>query len=153
MARRTLKDDTKPDVIQTSFRTWIMWVKSNPSIAATMAVVIILIGVSIWGYVTYQSNENDKIQYTLSQAMNGFENFMNTGKPDMLAKTEAAFRTVAKKNAGGPSDIAELYLGAIAATKGNKQEAQTIYKGIVKNPSNSTVKKLAETALLRLDTK
>jgi predicted negative regulator of RcsB-dependent stress response len=137
----------KPDAVQTSFKQAIEWVRLNPSASVVIAVLIALIAISAWGYTTFNANKNEKFQYALSQGMSIFEMYASTGKAEDLAKAEAVFKTVAQKNSGGTGDVARLYLARISTMRGNAQEAQNMYRGLLKSSSSDTIKKLAESGV------
>ena len=113
----------------------------------------VLVVLAVWGYAAYRTGEDEKAQYALLQGMNSFRDYTVNPKSDGLSKAEASFKKVTGESSGGLRDIAKLYLAKIAAIKGMKEQARSLYAEIDKKPSNDVVKKLSEIGLRESGTK
>lgn len=154
MARRKIKEEIKkPDILLSAFQHFLIWIKANTKICVVGAIVIIAFGLSAWGYAAYRASEEQKAQYALFQGIRGFQEYSLTNKGDALSGAESSFKRVAKEGPRGIRNVAKLYLARIAALKGNKQEAKTLYGEIARKSSNDVIKRLSETALQDLEKK
>jgi hypothetical protein len=152
MARRKIKEEIKkPDILLSAFQHFLDWIKANTRTCIVGGIVIIVIGLSTWGYVAYRASEEEKAQYALFQGIRGFQEYSVTNKADALSGAESSFKRVAKEGSRGIRNIAKLYLARIAALKGNKQEAKALYGEVARRSSNDVTKKLSETALQDLE--
>jgi len=137
----------KPDIFQTTFQGVLEWTKGHRTTCIGGAVALVLVVLAVWGYAGYRTGENQKAQYALAQGMNFFRDYTVNPKGDGLSKAEGSFKQVAGESSGGLRDIARLYLAKIAAIKGMKEQARSLYAEINKKPANDVVKKLSEIGL------
>jgi predicted negative regulator of RcsB-dependent stress response len=152
MPRRKIREELKrEDFLLSSFEKSKSWIGENLRLCIVAALVIVLLGLSGWAFTAYKNGKNDRAQYFLATGIAKFQEYTIANKADSLSKAEADFKQVVKIGSDGPRDAAQLYLAQIALTKGKKEEAKALYKGIVKKPSNDIVKKLAETGLSSLE--
>ena len=140
-------------MIQSAFQHAAEWMRGHRTTCIAAAVAVVLVVLAVWGYAAYRTGEDEKAQYALFQGMNSFRDYTVNPKGDGLSKAEASFKKVAEENSGGLRDVAKLYLAKIAAIKGSKEQARSLYAEIDKKPSNDVVKKLAETGLRESGTK
>jgi hypothetical protein len=148
MQKKTIKEDTKrEDFFITSVEKCKAWITNNTKTFVISVIVVIALASTGWAYVYYLSSKNERVQYALSGAIKGYQEYMVSKKAESLPKAETTFKTIEKDSSGGVRDIARLYLARIAELKGNTQEAKTMYDRIVKNPASKLTQKLAETSL------
>ncbi len=137
----------KPDFLQTTFQGALEWTKGHRTACICGAVAVLVVVLAVWGYAAYRAGENEKAQYALLQGLNGFREYSVDPKSDGLSKAEASFKKVAGESSGGLRDIAKLYLAKIAAIKGMKEQARSLYAEINRKPANDVIKKLSEIGL------
>ena len=148
MPRKKMKQEIrKPDIFQTTFRRALEWMKGHRTACIGGAVAALLVLLAAWGYAAYRTGENEKAQYALFQGLNSFRDYAANPKGDGLSKAEGSFKKVAGESSGGLRDIARLYLARIAAIKGMKEQAWSLYAEINKKPANDVIKKLSEIGL------
>jgi predicted negative regulator of RcsB-dependent stress response len=152
MPKRKIKEELKKtDFLLATFEKWKAWARENTRTCIIGGAVIVLVCLSGWAFLAYRSNKNQQAQYLLSVGIASFQEYSLANKADALPKAEADFRKVARESSDGLRDAAELYLAQIAAIKGKKDEARTLYNRIVRNASNSVTKQLAERGLQNLE--
>ena len=152
MPKRKIREELKKeDFLLSTFEKWKAWIRENTRTCIVGAAVVILVCLSGWAFLAYRSSKNEKAQYLLAAGITSFQEYTMANKADALPKAEADFRKVVQGSSDGLRDAAKLYLAQIAAIKGNKDEAKTLYKGIIRNPSNDITKKLAETGLQNVE--
>jgi predicted negative regulator of RcsB-dependent stress response len=147
MAKKTKVESKKPDAFVTAYQNCVAWIKSNTRTSIIIGVVIVCLGLAVWGLSAYQANKNQEAQYALSQGIKNFDEYTVTGKGDGLSKAEEDFKGLTKKGPARIRDVAELYLARIAIMKGKPDEARALYAEVLKHPSNDVVKKLSENGL------
>jgi hypothetical protein len=148
MPRKKMKQEIrKPDLLQTTFRRVLEWTNGHRTACIAAAAALVLVVLAVWGYTAYRTGENEKAQYALFQGMNSFHAYTVDPKSDGLSKAEGSFKKVAGESSGGLRDIARLYLARIAAIKGMKEQAGSLYAEINKKPANDVTKKLSEIGL------
>lgn len=140
-------------MLQTSLQRTTAWVKGHTRTCIIAAAVALVMIVSGWGYAAYRAGKDEKAQYRLSEGIRSFQEYTANPGGDGLSKAEASFKSVAAEGSGGLRDVARLYLARIAAARGAKDEARSLYSQLLKNPSNDVVKKLAETGLREMEKK
>lgn len=148
MPRKKMKQEIrKPDIFQTTFQQVLEWTKGHRTVCIGGAAAALVLVLAVWGYAGYRTGENEKAQYALAQGMNFFRDYTVNPKGDGLSKAEGSFKKVAGESSGGLRDIARLYLAKIAAIKGMKEQAWSLYAEINKKPANDVIKKLSEIGL------
>ena len=147
MAKKTSVELKKPDVMLLAYQNFINWVKKNRQASIVIGIVIVCLGLAVWGLFAFQAGKNQRAQYTLSQGMKSFEEYVNTGKGDGLSKAEESFTHLATTGPSGMRDVAKLYLARIALLRGKKDQALALYAEIRKKPSNDVIKMLSDNAL------
>lgn len=152
MPRRKLREELKrEDFLLSTFEKSKIWVRENVRNVIIGTIVVVLLALSGWAFAAYKAGKNDRAQHLLATGISKFQEYEMANKADALPKAEADFKEVVKNSSDGPRDAAQLYLARIAVAKGNKEEAKALYRRIVQKPSNSIVKKLAETGLLNIE--
>lgn len=149
MARNQLKEDRKPDILLVTIERVATLVRKNPKPFIMGLVVVVVVGLAIGAFSFYRSQQNEKAQFQLSQAMETLGEYMATQKEDALSRAETQFRDLTKGKPRGVSDIASLYLTRITYLKGKSEEAKTMYAELASRASSPVVKQLAEQALKR----
>lgn len=149
MARNQLKEDRKPDILLVTIGHVATVVRKNPKPFIMGLVVVVVVGLAIAAFSFYRSQQNEKAQFQLSQAMETLGEYMATQKEDALGRAETQFRDLTKGKPRGVSDIASLYLARITYIKGKSEEAKTMYAELASRASSPVVKQLAEQALKR----
>lgn len=146
MAKKTLVETKKQDVLFSGLQQLAFWVRDNARTAIIAGVVIVCLVLGGWGLALYQANRSEKAQYALFQAVRSFEEYSYTGKGDGLTKAEDSFKKLVKDSPGGVKDLSRLYLARIATMKGKNDEARALYAEVSKNPANDVVKTLSDEA-------
>lgn len=149
MARNQLKEDRKPDILLVTIERVATLVRKNPKPFIMGLVVVVVVGLAIGAFSFYRSQQNEKAQFQLSQAMETLGEYMATQKENALSRAETQFRDLTKGKPRGVSDIASLYLARITYLKGKSEEAKTMYAELASRASSPVVKQLAEQALKR----
>lgn len=149
MARNQLKEDRKPDILLVTIERVATLVRKNPKPFIMGLVVVVVVGLAIGAFSFYRSQQNEKAQFQLSQAMETLGEYMATQKEDALSRAETQFRDLTKGKPRGVSDIASLYLARITYLKGKSEEAKTMHAELASRASSPVVKQLAEQALKR----
>lgn len=149
MVRNQLKEDRKPDILLVTIERVATLVRKNPKPFIMGLVVVVVVGLAIGAFSFYRSQQNEKAQFQLSQAMETLGEYMATQKEDALSRAETQFRDLTKGKPRGVSDIASLYLARITYLKGKSEEAKTMYAELASRASSPVVKQLAEQALKR----
>jgi hypothetical protein len=137
----------KPDFFQTAFRQVLEWTKGHRKVCIAAAAAVLVAALAVWGYGAYRAGEDEKAQYALFQGLNAFRDYTANPNGDGLLKAEGSFKKVAGESSGGLRDVARLYLARIAAIKGMKEQARSLYAEISKKPANDVIKKLSEIGL------
>jgi hypothetical protein len=153
MAKRSIKQDKKPDIIMRTFAFGIDWVKANLKLCVAGAVTVLVVCLCVAGYVYYSNKQDDKAEYLLSQGMQSFAQYNSSGSEEALKKAEDAFNKTVNEKRKKTAIVARLYLGKIDYMKGKTEEAKKIYKEIQSESSDPTVKMLSERALSYIDKK
>ncbi len=111
----------------------------------TFAAVLLIVAA---GFVlTYHTkNQNDKVQYLLSQGMQAFEQYGTNGKKEDLDKAQTVFTEAAGKKRGESQYIAKLYLARIATAQGKGDDAQKLYQEVAKGTSSQILKDISTKA-------
>jgi hypothetical protein len=153
MAKKTNLEFKKPDVVLLTYQNFINWVRNNKQASIAIGVIIVCVGLAIWGLSAFQASKNQRAQYALSQGMRSFEEYASTGKGDGLSKAEESFTHLSQTGPSPMRDVAKLYLARIALMKGKKDQALALYGEISKKPSTNVVKMLSDNALGSLQKK
>jgi predicted negative regulator of RcsB-dependent stress response len=153
MATRKAKAEVKkPDFLLRFIDNSYQFVKANLKLCVIGLVACLLIVSAVYGYALYDKNKNDKIQYSLSQAIKAFDTYIATGKADDLAKAEASFKEVSGKK-GDASFVASLYLARIEYVRGKKEDALKLYKELLQRTSDPDFKPIVEKSITQLEKK
>lgn len=148
MTKKKVKEELKrPDIVLAAIGHVAGWVKEHTRLCVIGAVVLVAIALAVTGYRIYQANEDEKLQYQLTEGIRAFQELAISGSEDALKKAESAFKALSRSRAKGVDDIAKLYLGKIYYSVGNTEEARALYLDVKDRGSDGTLRKLAETAL------
>jgi predicted negative regulator of RcsB-dependent stress response len=149
VARNQLKEDRKPDILLVTIERVTTLVRKNPKPFIMGLVVVLVVALAIAAFTYYRSQQNERAQFQLSQAMETLGEYMATQKEDALSRAETQFRDLTKGRPRVVSDIATLYLARITYLKGKPEEAKAMYTELASRASSPVVKQLAEQALKR----
>jgi hypothetical protein len=155
MVRKTIKADTKgPDAVTKAFQFFLAYVRNNTRKCIAIGAAVLCAILVVLGYFYYEDKRNERVQYTLAQAISAFESYTMSGKEDLLKLAEGNFQSIAKERFKRTDSVARLYLGRIALLKGNKDEAVKLFTEVLKNSPGPLLTSLAQQALDSLkDTK
>jgi predicted negative regulator of RcsB-dependent stress response len=154
MAKNKLKQDIKkPDIVIRTFTYIIRQVRENLKLCIAGFVGILVICLCIFAYMLYEKKQDDKVQYMLSQGIQGFAEFSATGNEEALKKAEDAMNNVVNEKRKKTQSIAKLYLGKIYYIKGNTEESKKIYKEVQNESNEPVIKMLSERALSYIENK
>jgi hypothetical protein len=148
MVRKTIKSDTKgPDAVTKAFQFSLAYVRNNTRMCIAIGIGVVCAILVVLGYVYYEDKRNERVQYTLGQAIAAFESYTMSGKEDFLRLAEGNFQSVAKERFKRTGSVAQLYLGRIALLKGNKDEAVKLFTEVLKASPGPLLTSLAQQAL------
>jgi predicted negative regulator of RcsB-dependent stress response len=154
MAKNKLKQDIKkPDIVIRTFTYAISWVRENLKLCIAGVVGILVICFSIFAYTMYERKQDDKVQYMLSQGIQGFAEFSATGNEEALKKAEDAMNKVVNEKRKKTRTIAKLYLGKIYYIKGKIEDSKKMYVEAQNESSEPVIKMLSEKALSYIENK
>lgn len=148
MAKKKIKEDIKkPDIVIRISAFTIQWVKDNLKLCIAGSAVILAICVGIIVYTVHAKNQAHKLQYMLSQGIQSFMEFNNTGDGTALKKAEDTMNKVLSEKKNKTGIVAKLYLGKIYYIKGKMEDSKKMYKEVQSESKDSVTKMLAENAL------
>jgi len=154
MAKNTFKQDTKkPDIVIRTFAYIFNWVRENLKLCIAGIAGIIIICICIFAYTIYEKKQDDRVQYLLSQGIQGFAEFSATGNEEALKRAEDAMNKVVNEKRKKTQSIAKLYLGKIYYIKGKTEESKKMYREVQNESSEPVIKKLSENALSNIENK
>ena len=143
----------KPDVFLTSFNSVTEFIRkySKQTIAG---VIILLIALGIgYAYMLHLDSQSDRMQRSLMQGIQSFNDYGISGKQEDLTKAETIFKEISLKKVRDTGYIAKLYLAKIQYIRGRNEEASRLYREVFKDTSNNALKKIAEKALQHIGEK
>ncbi|RPI99710.1 MAG: hypothetical protein EHM36_15635 [Deltaproteobacteria bacterium] len=143
----------KPDMVMRSIGAAYDFVRINLKLCIVIAAACLVVASGVYGYALYEKKQGDKEQYALSQGIRSFQEYSATGKQDDLLKSEKIFSEIVAEKEGEAYSIAQLYLARIRFLQGKKDEALALYKEVLKGSPESTVKTLAQKAVVQLEKK
>jgi hypothetical protein len=138
---------SKTDFMTEAFEKVSGYVLEHLKVAIGAAVAVLVVIGLIYGYVVYQDRKNDRIQYTLAQAIGAFEAYAAGGGEEALKQAETNLRQVQSEGRQGPRNISKLYLAKIASMQGRKDDAVRLYGEVAGDSSDSVLKGVAEKAI------
>jgi predicted negative regulator of RcsB-dependent stress response len=154
MAKNNIRQEIKkPDIVMRAFAYSIQWVRENLKLCIAGASAIIIICICIFAYTLYSKKQDDKVQYMLSQGIQGFAEFSTTGNEEALKKAEDFMNKVVNEKRKKTQSIAKLYLGKIYFIKGKIEESKKMYKEVQNESNEPVIKMLSENALSYIDKK
>ncbi len=153
MKNKVKQEIKRPDIVIRTFVFIIQWVRENLKICIAGAAAILIICVCVFAYTFYAKKQDDKVQYMLSQGIQGFEEFSATGNEEALKKAEDAMNKVINEKRKKTQSIAKLYLGKIYYIKGKTEESKKMYKEVQNESSEPVIKMLSEGALSYIEKK
>jgi predicted negative regulator of RcsB-dependent stress response len=154
MAKNKIKQDIKkPDIVIRTFAYSIQWIRENIKLCISGAIAILAVCVCIFAYTLYEKKQDDKVQYMLSQGIQGFAEFSATGNEEALKKAENAMDNVVKEKRKKTQSIAKLYLGKIYYIKGKIEDSKKMYKEAQSESKEPVIKMLSESALSYIEKK
>ncbi|MCX8021558.1 MAG: tetratricopeptide repeat protein [Syntrophorhabdaceae bacterium] len=154
MARRKVKEEVKkPDFLVKAFEYTVRWIKGNLKICLIgLIIFVVLLSATIFGTI-YINKQHDKAQFVLSQAISAYREYDASGSEEALKKAEELFGKAVNEKRGQVATISKLYLGKIYTIKGKIEEAKRLYREVIEEAKDSTIKSFAENALPRLEKK
>ncbi|MCX5812819.1 MAG: tetratricopeptide repeat protein [Proteobacteria bacterium] len=154
MAKNKLKQDIKkPDIVIRTFAYIFNWVRENLKLCIAGIVGIIVICFCVFAYTLYEKKQDDKVQYMLSQGIQGFAEFSTTGNEEALKKAEDAMNKVVNEKRKKTQSIAKLYLGKIYYIKGKIEDSKKMYREAQNESNEPAIKMLSEKALSYIENK
>jgi len=154
MAKKQTKELIgKPDFLLSFIETAYIFIQENVRSFIIGAVIFVVAIASVYGYVLYSRNQEEKSQATLFQGIKSFEEYGQTGKQESLTNAENVFQSLVKEKRGKAHKIARLYLATIYSMQAKIDNAKPLYQEVVKDSSGTILQTLAEQALQSLEKK
>jgi predicted negative regulator of RcsB-dependent stress response len=153
MARKKKEEIKKPDVIISAFEIAFTYVRKNVRSFIIGLIIFFVAASAVYAYIFYDRQQDDKVQYQLSQGIKSFDAYSVNGKQEDLDGAESAFKNVISMKRKRLSTIAMLYLGKVHYIRGKNEEAKKVYQDIVGSTSDPVTKALAEKALEHINSK
>jgi hypothetical protein len=148
VTKRKVKEELKrPDILLAAIGYVVGWVKEHVRVCVIGAVALVAIALAVTGYKIYQANEDEKLQYQLTEGIRSFQEYAMNGSDEAFKKAESAFKALSTSRTKGVDDIAKLYLGKIYYSRGKTEDAKALYLDVKNQSSNGTLRKLAEAGL------
>jgi hypothetical protein len=148
MAKKHKRDELRePDAVTKAFQSSLEYIRNNSRKCIAIGAGIVCVILIVLGYFYYENKRNERVQYTLSQAVAAFESYTLSGKQEHLKLAEDNFQSLAKERFKRTDSVARLYLGRIALLKGNKDEAAKLFAEVVKDSPGPLLTSLAQQAL------
>lgn len=137
--------------------------RTNRNQVIALAVGAVVIALAIWGFFVYRSSRENKAQSALADAITVMETSTGTADPtstaapqfkseqEKLAKAEPMFSAVAEKYSGtDASDVADLYLARIAASRGDAARAKERLQSFIRDHGDHMLAGAAQLSLYEL---
>jgi predicted negative regulator of RcsB-dependent stress response len=153
MKNKEKQDIKRPDIVIRTFAFIIQWVRENLKLCIAGIAAILIICFCVFAYTIYEKKQDDKVQYILSQGIQGFAEFSATGNEEALKKAEDAMNKVINEKRRKTQSIAKLYLGKIYYIKGKTEDSKKIYQEVQNESSEPVIKMLSESALSYIEKK
>jgi hypothetical protein len=154
MPRRKIREEvTKSDILLRTIERTADWVKGHLRLCIIAACIVAVLVGSAYAYKLYDTGQDDKAQYLLSEAIGAFEEAQATGKEEALTKAEGLLNKLGAGNRRGPSDVARMYLGKLYVLKGQNDKAVALYKDLSANGSSDLIRQFSESALKQIEKK
>jgi len=154
MAKKQTKElIRKPDFLLSFIETAYIFIQENVRSFIIGAIIFVVAVASVYGYVLYSRNQEEKSQATLFQGIKSFEEYSQTGKQESLTNAENVFQSLIKEKRGKAHKIARLYLATIYSMQGKVDGAKPLYQEVMKDSSGTILQTLAEQALQNLEKK
>jgi predicted negative regulator of RcsB-dependent stress response len=151
MTKRKVKEELKkPDFMLVTLGRATTLVKEHLRLCIIGACAVVVIGLALTAYRMYEARENDKLQYQLQEGITAYQEYTTNGSGQALQKAESMFKSVSASGQRSLDEIAKLYLAKIYYSQGKSEDARSLYLDVKSRTSNSTLRKLAETALQRI---
>jgi hypothetical protein len=148
MVRKVIKADLKePDAVTKAFQLSLDYVRNNTRTCIAIGAGIVCVILIVLGYFYYEDKRNERVQYTLAQAIGAFEAYTMNGKEEPLRLAEGNFQSIVKERFKRTDSVARLYLARIALLKGNKDEAAKLFTEVLKDSPGPLLTSLAQQAL------
>jgi hypothetical protein len=148
VTKKKVKEELKrPDILLAAIGHVAGWVKEHVRLCVIGGVALVAIALAVTGYEMYQANEDEKLQYQLTEGIRSFQEYAMNGSDEALKKAESTFKALSTSRTKGVDDIAKLYLGKIYYSRGKTEDAKALYLDVKNQSSNGTLRKLAEAGL------
>ena len=148
MTKRKVKEELKkPDFMIVTLGRVITWTKQHLRLCIIGAAALVALGISVTAYKMYEAREDDKLQYQLTEGISAYQEYTTNGSGQALQNAESIFKNVSASRHKSLDEVAKLYLAKIYYSQGKSEDARSLYLDIKSRASNSTLRKLAETAL------
>ena len=148
MTKRKVKEELKkPDFMLLTLGRVITWTKQHLRLCIIGVAVLVVIGLALTAYRIYETREDDRLQYQLTEGISAYQEYTTNGSGQALQKAESIFKSVSASHRKGLDEVARLYLAKIYYAQGKSEDARSLYLDVKGRASNSTLRKLAEMAL------
>ncbi len=148
MTKRQEKELTKkPDALLVWFNSTTEFIRRHFKETIAGVVALLILVAAGYAYMLHLESQENRVQLSLSQAIQSFNEYGMSGNQEALTKAQTIFNQVSQRKMKNTSYIAKLYLGKIQYIQGKNEEARKLYQEVVKSSSNAALKKLAEKAL------
>lgn len=151
MTKRKVKEELKkPDFMLLTLGRVITWTKQHLRLCIIGVTVLVVIGLALTAYRIYETREDDKRQYQLTEGISAYQEYTTNGSGQALQKAESIFKSMSASHRKGLDEVAKLYLAKIYYAQGKSEDARSLYLDVKGRASDSTLRKLAEMALQRI---
>ena len=147
MKRKEKEFTKKPDAFLVWFNSTTEFIRRH-SRETIAGIIILLVAIAAgYTYMLHLDSQESRAQLSLAQAIQSFNEYGMSGNQEALTKAQTIFSQVSEKKIRNTGYIAKLYLGKIQYLQGKNEEARRLYQEVLKNSSNTALKRLAEKAL------
>jgi hypothetical protein len=85
VTKRKVKEELKrPDILLAAIGYVVGWVKEHVRVCVIGAVALVAIALAVTGYKIYQANEDEKLQYQLTEGIRSFQEYAMNGSDEAL---------------------------------------------------------------------
>jgi hypothetical protein len=148
MTKRKVKEELKkPDFLLVTIERVMAWTKEHLKLCIIGVSALVVVGLALTAYQVYETREDDKLQYQLTEGISAFQEYATNGSGQALQKAETAFKALSSSHRKGVGEIAKLYLAKIYYTQGKSDDARSLYLDVKNRASSGILRKLAEGAL------
>jgi hypothetical protein len=148
MTKRKVKEELKkPDFLLVTIGRVTSWTREHLRLCIIGVSALVVIGLALTAYQMYETREDDKLQYRLTEGISAFQEYATNGSGQALQRAETAFKAVSASHRKGVDEVAKLYLAKIYYAQGKNEDARALYADVKSRASSSILSKFAEVAL------